>query len=116
MSKKNFLNGKAGKLVVYLIAITILLGILCFINPQYIPIALVIFVCFAVYTIVIIQQREEEIETQIKEITTSFDKVAKIAFMNAPIPLAIVNDKGMIIWNSNRFTDEFMETDINRAI
>lgn len=116
MSKKSFLNGKAGKLVVYLIAITILLGILCFINPQYIPIALVIFVCFAVYTIVIIQQREEEIETQIKEITTSFDKVAKIAFMNAPIPLAIVNDKGMIIWNSNRFTDEFMETDINRAI
>jgi len=116
MSKKSFLNEKAGKLVVYLIAIIILLGILCFINPQYIPIALVIFVCFAVYTIVIIQQREEEIESQIKEITTSFDKVAKIAFMNAPIPLAIVNDKGMIIWNSNCFTDEFLETDISRLI
>ena len=114
--RNNFFNERSGKLIVYLVAIIILLVILCSIDTKYILPSIATFLCFTIYTIVIIYQREEELETQIKEITTSLDKVAKVAFMNAPIPLAIVNEKGVIIWNSNCFTDEFLATDIHAYI
>ena len=114
--RNNFFNERSGKLIVYLVAIIILLVILCSIDTKYILPSIATFLCFTIYTIVIIYQREEELETQIKGITTSLDKVAKVAFMNAPIPLAIVNEKGVIIWNSNCFTDEFLATDIHAYI
>jgi len=118
MSKKRnkILNEQTVKLIVYLIAITILLVVLCMSNTEYIPAAIIVFICFVAYTAVIIYQREEELESQIKEISTSLDKVAKVAFMNAPIPLAIVNEKGVLIWSSNCYTDEFSATDINRYL
>ena len=112
----NFLDKLVLKTKVYLIIIAILILIIAVLKPILIIPGLIIYCIIIAYAYSTNQKRKEEVTEHLKDLTFNVDKVSKRTLVNSPLPLAIVETDGTIVWKSKKFHKEFAEVNINSIL
>lgn len=104
------------KTKIYLAIIAILMFILCIYDVRFILPGILIYAFILIYAYWTNNKRQEELTEHIKNLTFSLDKVAKIALVNLPFPLVIVETNGNLIFRNTKFNEEFANIDINNYL
>ncbi|MBR6033603.1 MAG: DHH family phosphoesterase [Clostridia bacterium] len=115
MSNKNrkIIDNFLSRTKIYIIIIAILLILICVIKPEFIVLAIIMFLLILLYSYQVNKKRKAEISDHIHELIGDVDSAAKNTLINSPFPLVILETDGNIIWKSAKFVDEFASTDIN---
>jgi len=100
------------KTKIYLIIITILFIVLCYLNVKLILPAIIIYSIILAYSLWTTNKNKLEISKHIQDLTISVDSAAKSTLINSPIPLIIIETNGNILWRSSKFNNEFINIDI----
>lgn len=101
---------------IYLVVITIILVILCVVEPKAIIPSILAYIAIFVYTIWSNNKRKTEISEHINELTVSVDKAAQSTIINSPFPLVVLETNGNIIWKSSNFIKEFANIDTGTTL
>jgi len=100
------------KTKIYLIIITILFIVLCYLNVKLILPAIIIYSIILAYSLWTTNKNKLEISKHIQDLTISVDSAAKSTLINSPIQLIIIETNGNILWRSSKFNNEFINVDI----
>lgn len=101
---------------IYLVVISIILVILCVVEPKAIIPSILAYIAIFVYTIWSNNKRKTEISEHINELTVSVDKAAQSTIINSPFPLVVLETNGNIIWKSSNFIKEFANIDTGTTL
>ena len=118
MSKTNkkLFNGIVSRTKIYLVIILILLVLISIYDVRLILPSLLIYALIIWYTMWSNKKRKSELSNHIKDLTFSADKATTNTLINSPFPLIIAETNGNIIWRSNTFVQEFINTNINSEL
>ncbi len=110
-------NGKivknlTNKNFIYIILIGILFIILCIYDLRWIVPSILLYMGIIAYGVWSSSRRRTEIVNHIEEVTSDVTSATKGNLINSPIPLALVETDGNIIWRSRKFVQEFQNLDI----
>ena len=112
-SSGNFIEKIIAKVKIYLVIIIILCIILCIYDLHWIIPSLVLVIILSIYTFLENSKKKNELVNHIEEITMDVSTTSKNTLVNSPIPLVIIETDGSIIWRSKKFTEVFVNFEIN---
>ena len=101
---------------IYLAIIGIILIVLCIQNKYFILPSILVFGLLLIYTYWTDSKKTTEITQHIEELTFNTDSTAKNTLVNSPIPLAIIETDGNLVWKSMSFVNEFGNVDIKTVL
>lgn len=112
-SNGKILDKLATKNILYIIVIGILFIALCIYDLRWVVPSIIIFIILLVYSVWMSDKKKTQIVNHIQEITSDVESATKGNLINSPIPLALVETDGTIIWKGKKFVDEFQNADMS---
>ena len=100
------------KNILYLLIIGVLFIVLCIYDLRWVIPSIIIFSAVLVYSVWNSSKKKNEIVSHIEEIASDVNSATKATMINSPVPLAIIETSGNIIWKSKKFVDEFQNLDV----